>query len=57
MEPEDFGAVHEMVISLALRLRTGVDFFYNLPFFDVLDIMREAVKKWPKTVNTGWLLK
>lgn len=44
MDLEDFSSVYKIIIPLAMNLRTGVDFFYNLPFFDVLNILKEAAE-------------
>lgn len=42
MEPEDFASIRKNLILLSMKLRTGVDFFYNLPFLDVLEIMKDV---------------
>lgn len=44
MDPDDFGAIHKILVSLALRTRTGMDFFYGLSFYDVLEIMKEVIE-------------
>ncbi len=33
-----------MLVGLAARLKTGLDFFYGLSFGEVLDIMREVAE-------------
>lgn len=33
-----------MLIGLSMRLRTGIDFFYALSFYDVLEIMKEVIR-------------
>lgn len=44
MEPEDFGKVRRIVIALAMRLKSNVEFFYRLPFLETLEIMGEVIK-------------
>ena len=44
MSPEDFGGVQRLLVGLAARLKTGLDFFYGLSFGEVLDIMREVAE-------------
>lgn len=44
MEPEDLGDILKILIILAAKFKTGMDFFYGLPFFDTLEIMKEAAE-------------
>lgn len=44
MDPGDFGNIHKILIVLSMKLRTGIDFFYNLPFYDVLEIVKEVAE-------------
>ncbi len=53
MEPEEFGDVRKISILLALKLGTGVDFFYNRPFYDVLEFMKDTLEIIKETAEHG----
>lgn len=33
-----------MMVALAMRLNDGVDFFYHIPFIEMVEIMGEVVR-------------
>lgn len=44
MDPEDFGKVRGTAVALAMRLKSSIDFFYGIPFLEMLEIMGEVVR-------------
>lgn len=53
MSPEDLGDIRRILIILSMKLRTGIDFFYSLPFLDALEITKELMEVSKEAAKRG----
>ena len=44
ISPGDLPKIKKAVIQLAMTIKTGIDYFYSLSVFELLDLMEEVAE-------------